>query len=55
MVYLKTCCTGPLVVDHLDAAVDEALLSGTWLDVMVRTKLLNGAQLSQRRLFKIRE
>ncbi|XP_028393266.1 E3 UFM1-protein ligase 1 homolog [Dendronephthya gigantea] len=33
-VYLKTCCAGPLVVGNLEAAVDEALSSGTWLDVM---------------------
>lgn len=36
IVYLNTCCAGPLVVDNLEAAVDEALLSGTWLDVMVK-------------------
>lgn len=35
IVYLKTCCAGPLVVDNLEAAIDEALSSGTWLDVMV--------------------
>lgn len=34
IVYLKTCCAGPLVIDNLEAAVDEALSSGTWLDVM---------------------
>ena len=36
IVYLKTCCAGPLVVDNLEAAIDEALSSGTWLDVMVK-------------------
>lgn len=36
IVYLKTCCAGRLVVDNLDAAIDDALSSGTWLDVMVR-------------------
>ena len=35
IVYLKTCCAGPLVVGNLEAAVDEALSSGTWLDIMV--------------------
>lgn len=34
-MYLKSCCAGPLVVDNLEAAIDEALSSGTWLDVMV--------------------
>ena len=39
IVYLRTCCAGPLVVDNLEAAIDEALTSGTWLDVMVRVLL----------------
>jgi hypothetical protein len=39
IVYLKTCCAGPLVVDNLEAAIDEALSSGTWLDVMVKNSL----------------
>ena len=39
IVYLKSCCAGPLVVDNLEAAIDEALSSGTWLDVMVGDSL----------------
>ena len=35
LLYLTTCCVGSHILDQIEAAVDEALSTHTWLDVMV--------------------
>ena len=35
LVYLSTCCCGRAIQDQIESSVDEALSSGTWVDVMV--------------------
>ncbi|XP_057308369.1 E3 UFM1-protein ligase 1 homolog isoform X1 [Hydractinia symbiolongicarpus] len=32
-MYLSTCCISPLIVDQVDAAIDEALTNNSWVDV----------------------
>lgn len=34
LVFLSSCCLGPSLVDQLEVALDEALASGSWLDVL---------------------
>uniref|UniRef100_T1IY38 E3 UFM1-protein ligase 1 homolog n=1 Tax=Strigamia maritima TaxID=126957 RepID=T1IY38_STRMM len=34
LTYLSTCVVGQSLVDQIDASVDEALVSGTWVDIM---------------------
>ncbi|XP_032239292.2 E3 UFM1-protein ligase 1 homolog [Nematostella vectensis] len=33
-IFLPTCCVGERVLDQADAAIDDALSSGTWVDIM---------------------
>ena len=42
LVYLSTCCCGRAIQDQIESSVDEALSSGTWVDVMVRWGLALG-------------
>ncbi|OCT80451.1 E3 UFM1-protein ligase 1 [Xenopus laevis] len=34
MLYLKSACIGQGIVDHVEASVEEAISSGSWLDIM---------------------
>nr|XP_056712608.1 E3 UFM1-protein ligase 1 [Euleptes europaea] len=34
LLFLKACCVGQEIVDQVEASVDEAISSGTWLDIM---------------------
>ncbi|XP_041352630.1 E3 UFM1-protein ligase 1-like [Gigantopelta aegis] len=34
LVYLSTCCCGKAIQDQIESSVDEALSSGTWVDIM---------------------
>ena len=39
LIYLRSCCVGQMIQDCLEANVEEALSSGTWIDVMVKKNL----------------
>ncbi|KAM4772730.1 E3 UFM1-protein ligase 1 [Rhinophrynus dorsalis] len=34
LLYLKSACVGQVIVDHVEASVDEAISSGSWLDIL---------------------
>ena len=36
--YLSTCCVGSSLQDRIEAEIDEALATSTWVDVMVSTQ-----------------
>ena len=33
--FLPTCCVGKVIQDNIEATIDEALSTGSWVDVMV--------------------
>ena len=33
--YLTSCCIGQLIKDRIESEIDEALDTGTWVDIMV--------------------
>jgi hypothetical protein len=35
LLYLQSCAVGPALVDQVEASLEEALATGTWLDLMV--------------------
>ena len=35
LVFLQTCCVGKGIQDHIEAAIDEALLTGGWIHTRV--------------------
>ncbi|XP_077160006.1 E3 UFM1-protein ligase 1 isoform X2 [Paroedura picta] len=34
LLFLKTCCVGQEIMDQVEASVDEAISSGTWVDIV---------------------
>jgi hypothetical protein len=34
ILLLSTCCVGKTVADHVDASIDEAMVSESWIDIM---------------------
>ena len=36
VLYLSTCCVGEAKLDVIEAEVDEALATGTWVDIKVK-------------------
>jgi len=35
LITLTTCAVGPKILDDISAAIEEAIASGTWIDIMV--------------------
>ena len=35
LIFLQTCCVGKAIQDHVEAVIDEALTSGTWVHTRV--------------------
>ena len=38
-MYLSTCCVGSSLQERIEAEIDEALATSTWVDVMVSTHI----------------
>lgn len=41
LTFVGNVCVGPSLIDQIDAAIDDALVSGTWVDIYVSTKFYN--------------
>ena len=35
LIFLQTCCVGKGIQDHIEAVIDETLISGTWIHTRV--------------------
>jgi len=40
LITLTTCAVGPKILDDISAAIEEAIATGTWIDIMVCFNLL---------------
>lgn len=36
LLFLKSCCVGPTIQDQIEASIDDALSSDSWVDIAVR-------------------
>lgn len=36
ILYLSSCCAGKSLQEQVEASVEESLLQGSWIDIMVR-------------------
>ena len=40
LVFLSTCCVGPVIQERIESEIDEALATSTWVDVMVSAVIM---------------
>lgn len=41
LTFVGNVCVGPTLIDQIDAAIDDALMTGTWVDIYVSNQFCN--------------